>query len=93
MENREQELLNKIDELQKIIIEKDEEIARLKGKNPRGAGRKPADEKWVKSFSKFIKLAESHKLKNEIMEEMGISSATYYRYKRLYEDTNSEINI
>ena len=39
MTKKEMEL--KIEELQKIIIEKDKEIEKLKGKNPRNAGRKP----------------------------------------------------
>jgi response regulator of citrate/malate metabolism len=83
-----QEMAVKIEELQKIIIEKDKEIARLKGKNPRNAGRKSADKKWVASFNHFIELHESQKTINETIEEMGISRATYYRYKKLYNDTN-----
>ena len=86
-----QEMEMKIDELQKIIIEKDKEIERLKGKNPRNAGRKVADEKWVASFNQFIELHESQKTINEIMKEMKISRATYYRYKKLYEDTNTSL--
>lgn len=78
----------KIEELQKLIIEKDKEIAKLKGKNPRNAGRKAADEKWAESFNKFIRLHESQKTINEIMEEMNISRATYFRYKKLYNETN-----
>lgn len=84
-----QELEEKVKELQKIIIEKDEEIKRLKGSNPRNAGRKVADEKWVASFNQFMVLYESQKSIYEIMNEMNISRATYYRYKRLYEDTST----
>lgn len=80
----------KIEELQKLIIEKDKEIERLKGKNPRNAGRKVADEKWIESFNMFIRLHESQKTINEIMEEMSISRATYFRYKKLYNETNTE---
>lgn len=86
-----QELEIKIEELQRIIIEKDNEIERLKGKNPRNAGRKVADEKWVASFNRFILLHESHKSINEIMKEMNISRATYFRYKKLYNDTKTSV--
>lgn len=82
-----QEMELKIMELQNLIIEKDKEIERLKGKNPRNAGRKVADKKWRESFAKFTLLHESQKSINEIMEEMSISRATYYRYKKLYDDT------
>ena len=86
MTNMELEL--KIKELEEIIAEKDKEIERLKRRNPNNAGRKAADDKWVASFSKFTELYESQKSIYEIMEETGISRATYYRYKRLYDDTN-----
>ena len=91
MTKKEMEL--KIEELQKLIIEKDKEIAKLKGKNPRNAGRKPADEKWVESFNVFIRLHESQKTINEIMEEMSISRATYFRYKKLYNETNAKTTV
>lgn len=81
------EMEKKIEELQKLIIEKDKEIARLKGKNPRNAGRKVADEKWAMSFSKFVKLYEESQTMDTIMKEIGISRTTYYRYKKLYNDT------
>lgn len=92
-----QELELKVEELQKIIIEKDKQIEMLEKSaatpkhNERNAGRKKADEKWVASFSRFMDLYESQKTINEIMEEMEISRATYYRYKKLYEDTNVSI--
>ena len=85
-----QEMELKIAELQKIIIEKDAKIAELESKqkhNARNAGRKKADEKWVESFARWADLYESHKSITEIMQEMSISRATYYRYKKLYDDT------
>lgn len=85
MTQKEMEL--KIEELQKIIIEKDKEIEKLKGKNPRNAGRKAADDKWIASFNSFVELYESQKTIDEIMKITGISRSTYYRYKKLYEET------
>lgn len=61
------------------------EIERLRGKNPRNAGRKANDEKFMESFNKFADLYKSHKPVSEIMKETGISKRTYYRYKKLYQ--------
>lgn len=52
----------------------------------RNAGRKKADEKWVRSYDSFCELYKSHKSINEIIKETSISRSTYYRYKKLYED-------
>lgn len=57
--------------------------------NARGAGRKKADEKWVEGFGSFIRCYESQKSITETMQELGISRATYYRYKKLYNETNT----
>lgn len=54
----------------------------------RNAGRKRADEKWVRSYDSFCELYKSHKSINEIMKKTGISRSTYYRYKKLYEATD-----
>lgn len=72
-------------------IEKKEHFTEVPKHNARNAGRKKADEKWVASFNQFIELYEYPKKINEIMEEMNISRTTYYRYKKLYEDTNVSI--
>ena len=87
-----QEMELKIMELQNLIIEKDRRIEELEEQlaskhNARNAGRKKADENWIKSFNRWIELHESQKSIHEIMEEMNISRATYYRYKKLYDDT------
>lgn len=58
--------------------------------NERNAGRKKADEKWMASFTQWRTLYESQKSINEIMEKTGISRATYYRYKRLYDNEKKE---
>lgn len=91
----------KIEELQKIIIEKDRELEKLHDRieqlekssgrkhNERNAGRKPADEKWVASFNRFSALYEAQKTMQEIMGETGMSRATYFRYKKLYDATST----
>lgn len=85
----EMKLQAEIKELQAIIEEKNREIERLEKKNQRNAGRKPADDKWVKSFNAFIACYESQKSISETMEELHISRTTYYRYKKLYDDTST----
>lgn len=60
-------------------------------KKKSNAGRKKADDKWVASYNAFCMLYESQKSITEIMKVCDISRATYFRYKKLYEDT--KINI
>lgn len=55
----------------------------------RNAGRKKADEKWVRSYDAFCELYKSQKSISEIMKETGISRSTYYRYKKFYEATGT----
>lgn len=55
--------------------------------NERGAGRKKADEKWMQAFEKWQKLYQSQKSIHEIMEEMQISRATFYRFKKWHENS------
>lgn len=59
--------------------------------NPRGAGRKKGDKKFIAGYDAFCAAYEANKSMAEIMKECGISRATYFRHKRLYEDT--KINI
>lgn len=87
MTDIEKQLHAEIEKLQAAIKEKDREIEELKKKNQRNAGRKPADDKWVASFNAFIECYESQKSIKETMAELNISRSTYYRYKRLYDDT------
>lgn len=49
--------------------------------NARGAGRKPSNER-KRSIERLRNLLGEGKNVDEIMEIMGISQATYYRYKR-----------
>lgn len=58
-----------------------------KKRNPRNAGRKKGDEKFIAGYDAFCVKYESGKTMAEIMRECGISRATYFRHKRLYEDT------
>lgn len=87
MTEREMQLQTEIEKLQKVIEEKDREIEELKRKNQRNAGRKPADDKWVAGFKAFIACYESQKSIIETMKELNISRSTYYRYKKLYDET------
>lgn len=82
------ELIERIQVLEKELQQNKDELERLKGKNPRGAGRKFADEKWAAGFAKFINLHSAGKSAAEVMAECGISRSTYFRYKKLYNDTS-----
>ncbi len=75
---REEKLRDRLKDLEKTVS--------VPKHNARNAGRKKADEKWAKSFNQWIELYESQKSINETIKEMGISRATYYRYKKLYEN-------
>lgn len=54
-------------------------------KNPFGAGRKPMDQKQQKVIDIFSELMDSGKTREEIIDEMNIGQATYYRYKKVYD--------
>lgn len=54
--------------------------------NERNAGRKKTDEKWIKSYLQWVALYESQKPVKETMKIMGISKATYYRFKKVYNE-------
>lgn len=77
---REEKLRDRIEQLEKSPVRKH---------NERNAGRKPADEKWVASFNRFSALYEARKTMQEIMDETGMSRATYFRYKKLHDDTST----
>lgn len=67
------------------------ETAREEPKKKSNAGRKKADDKWVASYNAFCCLYESQKPISEIMTVCKISRATYFRYKKLYEETKIDI--
>lgn len=52
----------------------------------RNAGRKLHDEKWMKQYEKFCKLMESGKNMKEIMQQLEISQATYFRLKKFLKE-------
>ncbi|MDO5422793.1 MAG: hypothetical protein Q4F41_03590 [Eubacteriales bacterium] len=78
--------------LKALVQSQNREILRLKSDNPRGAGRKPADAKWIANFSEFLRLKEAGCDRNEIMAELQISRATFYRYQKLFNETNWKAN-
>lgn len=51
--------------------------------NARGAGRKRGDAKQQMKYQQFNALLNAGKNMHEIMAEMEISQATYFRYKRI----------
>lgn len=51
--------------------------------NARGAGRKPGDAKQQMKYQQFNALLNAGKNMHEIMAEMEISQATYFRYKSI----------
>jgi predicted ATPase with chaperone activity len=51
--------------------------------NQKKAGRKLKNEAWQKQYHKFIEMLEAEKCMEEIMEELEISRATYFRLKKL----------
>ena len=55
----------------------------LKRHNARGAGRKPGDAKQQMKYQQFNALLNAGKNMHEIMAEMEISQATYFRYKSI----------
>ena len=81
------ELVDEVIRLRRENEKLREELDGYKQKNPRGAGRKRADEKWTEGYARFMTLYEKRLSRSEIMKECGISQATYYRHKRLYDET------
>ena len=51
--------------------------------NERGAGRKPMDDAMKRNLERFKKLIDDGYTRDQIMNKMGLSQATYYRYKRV----------
>lgn len=73
--------------LEQALQDKDDQIKRLQAHNARGAGRKRADARWTASYAAFSDLYSSKSASmEEIMTKLGISRATYYRYKRIFEN-------
>ena len=88
-----EELIEHIHSLQHTIYQYEQEINRLRGKNPRGAGRKPANPEWIANYTLFTECYRAGKSMAEIMQECNCSRSTYYRYKRLYDATNFDSKL
>lgn len=69
-------------------IEMLERSASIQPHNARNAGRRKNDSKWQESYSQWCQLYQSQKSINEIIETMGISRATYFRYKKHYQNND-----
>lgn len=70
-------------DLQEKIEKLQQENQRLKNEkhNARGAGRKPSQER-LNAIEQVKKLLEAGASEQEIKKQLGISKATFYRYKR-----------
>jgi septal ring factor EnvC (AmiA/AmiB activator) len=73
-----------INALKKQIKSLEEQLNTKHAKNERHAGRRKFDKKWTDTYMKFSVLMDQKKTQQEIMAEMGISRATYFRYKKVY---------
>ena len=60
--------------------------------NERGAGRKWHDSKWQSKYEAFCEMYEAQRTILDITSSMGISRATYYRYKKIYDNNDTEKN-
>lgn len=47
------------------------------------AGRKPHDDAWQKQYQKFIEMYNAGLSQKDIMQQLNISRATYFRLKKL----------
>lgn len=48
------------------------------------AGRKPHDDAWQEQYQKFCEMYNAGLSQREIMEQLDISRATYFRLKKLF---------
>ena len=60
--------------------------------NERGAGRKWHDSKWQSKYKTFCEMYEAQRTISDVTSSMGISRATYYRYKKIYDNNDTEKN-
>lgn len=60
--------------------------------NERGAGRKWHDAKWQSKYETFCEMYEAQRTILDITSSMEISRATYYRYKKIYDNNDTEKN-
>lgn len=75
---------NNSNHLQEEIEKLHQENQKLKNEkkhNARGAGRKPSQER-INAIKKVKQLLEAGTSEHEIMNKLGISKATFYRYKK-----------
>lgn len=84
IKNQEDEIIRLREKLSVSILEKNTNKINAIQHNARNAGRKKNSESETHKviFERFEYLMESQTSMNEIIETMGISRATYYRYKK-----------
>lgn len=54
------------------------------------AGRKPHDDAWQAQYQKFIEMYNDGISQTEIMQQLNISRATYFRLKKLVKGGENE---
>ncbi len=74
------------DKYKKTCIKFAEQLQDLTKHNARNAGRKKFDKKWSERYMKFSILMDQNKSMEAIMEELDISRATYFRFKKVYKN-------
>lgn len=50
------------------------------------AGRKPHNEAWTNQYQKFCEMIESGKSMDEVMQQLEISRATFFRLKKQWKE-------
>lgn len=71
------------------VQELEKQLQQSKGTNPRNAGRRSCDQKWLEKFAEFVRLKNENQSRDEIIRNMGISRATYFRYQKLFNEIHS----
>ena len=85
-----EEAIKEIERLEKVILEKDREIEKLRQK--KNAGRKKNNVQWQESYRAFVELYESGMTMIEIIDKSECSRRTLYRYKAYYEAQSERID-
>lgn len=81
IDNEEQNTIKELQEQIKALKQENEKLKSKSKHNARGAGRKPSKDR-IKAIDKVRKLLQEGYSDSDIIKRLGISIATYYRYKR-----------
>lgn len=81
IDNDEQNTIKELQEQIKALKQENEQLKSKSKHNARGAGRKPSKDR-IKAIDKVRELLQEGYSDSDIIKRLGISIATYYRYKR-----------